>query len=246
MKKLIITTIAFALLVLTGCDDKDARDYAKDLVGVLKSYQVEVNKKITAEKKSYKNLAGTYAYAKQVDLLSRLRTERLSRADSLTDSLIADEKITPSDMHKLVLDYANLDFESTRQALEQESDAQAEYLASLESLELQAQNIAQLTKALEALAKPKGNIKKLKELGASAKELKSKFDELQCEELAEEIACLKAQQTAIDARTDLSPDQKKGKKQKIEEQIKPLVELSNEQKCDETKLKNAKCPDTKG
>jgi hypothetical protein len=246
MRKLLITAVMFSLVALTGCDDQNARDYAKELVGVLKSYQGEVNKKIAAEKKSYKDLAGAYAYAKQVELQTRLRTERLSRADSLTDDLIGGRKLSPSDLHKLLLDHANLEFESTRQALSQESDGQAEYLASLETLELQAQNIAQLTKALEALAKPKGDIKKLKELAASAKAFKSKFDELECGELAEQIACLKAQQAAIDAALDLTPEQKKKKKEKLDDQIKQLLELSKEQKCDQDQLKNAKCPDKKG
>jgi hypothetical protein len=246
MRKLIITAVVLSLLVLTGCDDENARNYAKELVGVLKSYQTEVNKKIAAEKKSYKDLAGTYAYAKQVELLTRLRTERFSRADSLTDDLRGGQTLSPSDIHKLLLDHANFEFEATRQALMQESDGQAEYLASLESLELQAQNIAQLTKALEALAKPKSDLKKLKELAVAAKEVKTKFDALECAEIAEEIACLKAQQATIEAATDLSPEQKKAKKQKLEDQIKSLTELGKEQKCDSTKLTNAKCPDQKG
>ena len=246
MRKLIIAAVMSSLLVLTGCDDQNARDYAKELVGVLKSYQAEVNKKIAAEKKSYKVLSGAYAYANQVELDMRLRTERLSRADSLTDELIEGRTLSPSEIHKLLLDHANLEFESTRQALMQQADGQAEYLASLETLELQAQNIAQLTKALEALAKPKSDIKNMKELAAAAKEFKTRFDELECGEIAEEIACLKAQQATIDASADLSPEQKKTKKQKLEDQIKPLLELSKERNCDQEKLKNAKCPDQKG
>jgi hypothetical protein len=246
MRKLMITAVVLGALVLTGCDDENARNYAKELVGVLKTYQTEVNKKIAAEKKSYKDLAGTYAYAKQVELLTRLRTERLSRADSLTDDLRGGRTLTPSEIHKLLLDHANLEFEATREALAQESDGQAQYLASLETLELQAQNIAQLTTALEALAKPKSDIKKLQELATAAKKFKTKFDELECAELAEEIACLKAQQATIQARGDLSAEQKKAKQQKLENQIKSLIELGGEQKCDSTKLSTAKCPDTKG
>jgi len=244
MKKLIIAIVAVALLALTGCDDQDARDYANELVGVLKSYQVEVNKKIVAEKKSYKDLAGTYAYAKDVELLTGLSTERLSRADSLTDALIGGEKLTPSDMHKLLLDYANHDFEATRALLERESDGQAEYLASLESLNLQAENIAQLTKALEALGKPKGSLKKLKELKTAADEFKTKFDDLQCEQLAEEIACLKDQIAAIDKSAPTLSDLQNAQKEKLEAQLKPLEELAKE--CKEDIIKKAKCPDTKG
>lgn len=244
MKKLIIAIVTCSLLALTGCDDQDARDYANELVGVLKTYQVEINKKIVAEKKSYKDLAGTYAYAKDVELMTGLNTERLSRADSLTDALIGGEKLTPSDMHKLLLDYANHDFEATRDMLERESDGQAEYLASLESLNLQADNIAQLTKALEALGKPKGSLKKLKELRTAAEEFKTKFDDLQCEELAEEIACLKDQIAAITKSSPVLSDQQNAQKEKLEAQLKPLVELAKE--CKDDIIKKGKCPDTKG
>jgi hypothetical protein len=244
MKKLIIAIVTCSLLALTGCDDQDARDYANELVGVLKSYQVEVNKKIVAEKKSYKHLAGTYAYAKDVELLTGLNTERLSRADSLTDALIEGEKLTPSDMHKLLLDYANHDFEATREMLARESDGQAEYLASLESLNFQAENIAQLTKALEALGKPKSSLKKLKELKTAAEEFKTKFDDLQCEELAEQIACLKDQIAAITKGATTLTDEQKAQKEKLEAQLKPLEELAKE--CKDEILKNAKCPDKKG
>lgn len=246
MKQFIITLVVIGLLTLSGCDSKDAREYANELAGVLKSYQVEINKKIAAEQKSYKDLAATHAYARQVDLLSTLQTERFRRAESLTDELLGDGEITPSEMHELVADYANLDFESTRKMLEQESDGQAEYLASLESLELQSENIAALRKALEALAKPKLNIKQLKELGASAKEFKNKFDELQCEELGGRIACLKTQQAEVDKRTDLSDEQKKTAKEKIQKEIDSLLELTNEQKCDKGKRDKAECPDKKG
>jgi len=245
MKKLIIATVVLALLTQMGCDDKDARDYATELVGVLKIYQVEVNKKIAAEKKSYKDLAATFAYANQVALFGRLSNERIAGADRLTDQLIADEKFTPSDMHKLVREHALLEFELTRKTLEQESDGQAEYLASLESLDLQAQNIAQLTKALEALSKPKSDIKKLKDLATAATVFKKKFDELECNQLAEEIACLKAEQAEIDTRSGLTDAEKKAKKESLGVQIKTLTDLHKEQKC-QTKLDTVKCPDTKG
>lgn len=246
MKKVAITIIALSLLVLTGCDDQNAREYAKELVGVLKTYQVEVNKKIAAEKKSYKELSSTHAYARQVNLLTTLRTERLQRAESLTDALLSGEKFTPSDMHKVVLDYAKLDFESTREALVQESNGQAEYLASLETLEMQSQNISALIKALDAMAKPKSDLKKLKELGNSAKEFKNKFNDLQCDELTEQIACLKAHQQALGQRTDLTPQQKTSRKEKIDEEIKQLMELSDTQECDRKKRDEAKCPSSKG
>lgn len=246
MKKLIIFALITGVLSLSGCDNEDARKYANELSGVLKTYQVEVNKKIAAEQKSYKDLAANYAYAREVELLTTLGNERLKRSEAVGEDLLAEEKLTTADVHSLVAEYAHLEFESTRKMFEQESDGQAEYLASLESLELQSQNIATLRKALEAMAKPKGKIKQLKELGASAKEFKAKFDELQCEELAEQIACLKKQIEAIKKRDDLSPVEKQDETEELQNEINSLTELSNDQKCDTKQREAAKCPEPKG
>jgi len=247
MKKLLLLLSILSLVFLTGCDDENARNYAKELVGVLKSYQTEVNKKIAAEQKSYKDLAATHAYAKQVDLISGLRTERLRLADSLADELQhGDDKITPSDIHKMVADYAHADFAATRRLFEQESDGQAEYLASLEALEMQSKNLTALTKALQELAKPKSKIKQLKDLAGAAEKFKGKLDELQCEEIAQEIACLMVRQKQISDSTTLTDPQKIDGLAKIQTDIDRLIELSTGQKCNETKRKGTQCPDKKG
>jgi uncharacterized lipoprotein NlpE involved in copper resistance len=241
MKKLLMTLMLCSLTLLSGCDDKDARDYAHELVGVLKSYQAEVNQKIKVEQESYKDLASTYAYARQVDVHTRLQNERLRLSGSLTDSLMSgdtkDTKITPSTLHGLVADYAKHDFEATRQMLEEESDGQAEYLASLESLELQAQSIESLTKALEELAKPKSDIKKIKELGLAAKEFKDKLDALGCEELARQIACLKAKLDGLSVQAE---------KDKVQAEIDRLADEMSNSGCNANLLNTIKCPDKKG
>lgn len=246
MKKSLMILAISSLLWLSACDDQNARDYAGELVGVLKSYQTEVNKKITAEQKSYKELATTHAATKQADIIDGLRTERFRLGESLADKLREENKIRPSDIYKLVADYANADFAATRQLFEQESDGQTEYLASLESLEMQSKNLGDLIKALQELAKPKSDIKQLKELGAAAKEFKKKFDELQCEDLAEQIACLNARKKEITDSKTLTPEQKTDASARVQTEIDSLGELSTMQKCDESKLKDTKCPDKKG
>lgn len=241
MKKLLMTLMLCSLTLLSGCDDKDARDYAHELAGVLKSYQAEVNQKIKVEQASYKDLASTYAYARQVDVLTTLQNDRLRRAGNLTDALISgdtkDAKITPSAIHRLVADYARQDFEATRKMLEEESDGQAEYLASLESLELQAQSLESLTKALEELAKPKSDIKKIKELGKAAREFKDRLDSLGCEELARQIACLNAKLAGLSVPTE---------KDRVKAEIDRLTEEMNNSGCNANLLNTIKCPDKKG
>lgn len=237
MRKLLTAIVLCGLAVLNGCDDRDARDYANELAGVLKTYQSEVNKKIGAERASYKDLASTYAYARQVDLYTTLQTERLRRSGELTDALLrGDKTVSPSDIQAMVADYARQDFDATRETLEQESDGQAEYLASLESLELQADSIEKLSKALQELGKPKSDIKRLKELAAAATQFKEKFDSLECEDLARQINCLKAQLKAA------KPDEQ----EKVQAEVERLENQLKEKGCSPDLLNTVKCPDKKG
>lgn len=223
MKKIfLVLTLTFGI-TFSGCDNKDARNYANELVGVLKSYRAEINKKIKAEQDSYKDLASTYAYAKQMSVKLDLQTERLRRASELTDNLLnSSEEITTSNISNLVLDYAKTDFDKTRQMLEQEADNQAEFLTGLETLELQAQNIDALIKALEELAKPKGDIKKLKDLAESAKEFKNKLGELECEDIERQIASLKKK---------LSNESQPEKKESIQTEIDRLTKQMTDSGC---------------
>lgn len=237
MKKLLTAIVLCGLVALSGCDDKDARDYANELAGVLKTYQSEVNKKIGAERASYKDLASTYAYARQIDLYTTLQTERLRRSGELTDTLLQGEKtVSPSDIQALVADYARQDFEATRETLEQESDGQAEYLASLESLELQADGIDKLSKALQELGKPKSDIKRLKELASAAAEFREKFDTLECEDMARQINCLKEQLKKTPPN----------KQEEVQAEIDRLSDQVKDKGCSAGLLDTIKCPDKKG
>ena len=249
MKRIITALLLCCLPALAGCDDKDARDYAKELSGVVKSYQSELNKKIKAERESYKDLAGTYAYAQQVSLAAELHSERLRREDELTDSLLhGDAKLTPADIHAMLIDYANHDFDATRETLERESDGQAEYVASLQSLELQSQSLEALSKALDDLAKPKSNIKQLKELAQAAQEFRGKLLELECDDFARQIACLKKQKDAADAAAaaeteDIKKQGSRAEAKALQDEINRLTEQFGNGGCKAAALTNATCPD---
>lgn len=250
MKRIITALLLCCMLGLAACDDKDAREYAKELSGVVKSYQTELNKKIKVEKDSYKDLAGTYAYAQQVSLSAELDGERLRRKDELTDELLhGDKKVTPADIHAMLIDYAGHDFDATRQMLERESDGQAEYLASLQTLELQSQSLESLSKALDELAKPKSDIKQLKELAAAAQEFRSKLVELECDDFARQIACLKKQKAALekDAAALGGNDEEKrrllGEAKALQGEIDRLTEQFKSGGCKDDALTKATCPD---
>ena len=236
-KTFFIITLLFSV-IFSGCDSEDARNYAKELVGVLKTYKAEINKKIKAEQQSYKDLSATYAYAKQMDVKIGLQTDRLRRASEITDRLLnksdGDKEITTSDISNMVLDYANSDFDKTRQMLERETNDQSEFLTGLETLELQAQNIDELIKVLEELAKPKSNLKQLKDLALAAKTFKDRLNELECEDIERQIACLQKKKDSAETPAN--------QKEKIQAEIDRLQKQMNDTGC---KNKGLVCPESK-
>lgn len=190
MKKIITFALILSLLLLTGCGDKEAREYAGKLAEVLTTYQAQVVKKIKAEQQYYQNSAQIYSTARRQEIISTLNTERLNRIDRLADSLMQGAKLSPSEIHKLIADYAKLDFDSTRIIYEKESDDTAEYLTGVENLQLQAASINALVKALQSLSEEKGSLSQLKSVVDFAGSVKSRLNVLECEDLAREVVCL--------------------------------------------------------
>lgn len=234
MKKIITTLLLLGILCLVGCGDQEAREYAKLLAETLRSYQAEVNKKIAAEQGSYKELAATHAYARQVETLANLRAERLRRAGAFAESLMQGSKSSPSEIQKLVADYAKQDFDSTRAIFEKEGEDQAVFLTGLESLELQSQNLTALIGTLEEMAQSKSKISQLKEAGAFAVQLKDRLNELGCEDLARQINCLKK---------ELAKNTSSDGKKKIQDEINRLTAAMGADKCNSALLSKIKCPE---
>lgn len=179
MKKTIAIFLLGGATLFVGCDDKDAQQYSKELIGVLNSYQTEVNKKIKAEKESYVRLAEIYQQAREFDRLEALTQERTERSDKIAEELInGDYEPRPTEVLGRLRDYAKFDFEMNRKLFELESDAQARYLSDIAALELDAKNISALSKALGEMAKPKGSGQQLKDAAAFAQEVKVEMDKL--------------------------------------------------------------------
>lgn len=179
MKRAVAIFLLISLLFLSGCEDKDAQQYSKELIGVLNSYQTEVNKKIKAEKESYKNLADIYQRAREVDRLEALEQERAERSEKMAGEMIkGDYEPRPAEVLPRLRDYANFDFEMNRKIFEVESDAQVRFLSDIADLEFDAKNISALSKALGELAKPKGNLQQVKDFAAFTKQVKDELDKL--------------------------------------------------------------------
>ena len=179
MKRAFVISLLCGVMFLSGCEDRDAQQYAKELIGVLDSYQTEVNKKIKVEKETYKNLAEIYQSAREDDRLEALTQERSERAEKMAEEMInGDYEPRPTEFLGRLRDYATFDFDMNRKLFELESDAQARYLSDIADLEFDAKNIAALSKALGELAKPKGSVQQIKDSAAFAKEVKDELDKL--------------------------------------------------------------------
>jgi hypothetical protein len=174
-----ILLLLCGLALLSGCEDRDAQQYAKELIGVLDSYQTEVNKKVKVEKESYGKLAAIYERARGFERLEALTQERSERSDKIADEMInGDYEPRPTEFLGRLRDYGTFDFEMNRKLFELEMDAQARYLSDIADLEFDAKNISALSKALGEMAKPKGSLQQIKDSAAFAKEVKDELDKL--------------------------------------------------------------------
>jgi len=227
MRTFTLWILLAGLPLLAGCrgEDKSAQDYAKKLSVVLASYQDQVNQKIKAEQDAYKQLAATYARARDQDAVETLYLERSERSRKIADQLVQrgpNEPVTLSEIREMLRDYGNQDFELTRPMLEQEAAARAQYLANLEDLQLEAGKIQALTEALNELAKPKSRAQQFKDLTKFAETVNSEFNRRVCEDLAAQISSLETK-----AAAEADPNKKK----LIQAQIDQLKDQRKRRKC---------------
>lgn len=188
MRKIYAVVFLFAASFFTGCDDRDAQSYATELIGVLDSYQTQVNEKVKAEKRSYKELAAIYQESRLRVSESSLKQERRERSRKLVTAMIRSEYFpTSSDVLANLKDYGEQDFDTTRKLMELEADAQSQFLGDIEALEFDVETIAALKESLKDLAKPKGKLARLKAVAVFASESKKEFDGLLCQDLQVEI-----------------------------------------------------------
>jgi hypothetical protein len=183
--KIAISMLAGSMLVLSGCQgEEEAREYAKGLVAVLKTYQEQLEAKAGGEQKAYKTLAKIYGQAADSDLLASLNIERRERGDRLADLAVAGRTPTGTAILDSLKDYASRDAESTHELLTRESDNYDKYLSTLNRLSVDGDTIENAANALEALTRKPSvlqEVRFLKDFGSAAKGC---LDESICKDLA--------------------------------------------------------------
>lgn len=236
MKKLVAIIVLCVSLGLTGCEDKDAQQYAAQLIAVLDSYQEQVDTKVTAEKDSYKELAAVYERAREQNIQATLEDERIERSRKLASEMAAADHL-PRNTEILgsLHDYAAYDFGSTKDFLQIEADAQAQFLGDIEALEFESETIDDLRASLKQLAKPKGRLKRLSDAATFAQNTKEEFDKLICKDLDAALVALQTKQQGFEEELSSITDaqQKAEKRAEIEAAQRSIKTIQDK--------KNAKC-----
>jgi len=241
MKRFASIVFVCASMVFTACDDKDARQYSQQLISVLDSYQQQVDEKITAEKNSYKELATAYENARQRNIEQSLETERVERAEALATKIsIADRAPRSSEILESLRSYGEHDFTISKDFLQIEADAQAQFLGDIEGLEFDSENIDDLRAALKELAKEKGKLKRIRDATRFVGEVKTHLDKLTCQDVDTELGSVNARLKAVgDELTELRK-QSQANKEKIKVKEGERDELNKRKSAVQSEKQN-KC-----
>ncbi|MGH9970436.1 MAG: hypothetical protein ACREBG_21965 [Pyrinomonadaceae bacterium] len=238
MRKLIASLLAIGIVTLSGCGDKEAREYAAKLLPVLDSYQEQLSQKIKAEQEFYDELADTYEEARKDDIGIRLANDRKRRSEDQGEKITnAKDVPTLSQILASLQDYAKSDFETTQSLLQEAMDSRSKFLADLESIEIELQKVKVLKEALQELAKSKGDFKKFKEATDSLLKTDEGINKLLCVDLKKQLEELKAGNADLKkqlASPDLDDEQKKEIKQQVresEQKIKQTTERMATKQC---------------
>lgn len=223
MSRLRAMLLVLISLALSGCGDKEAREYAAKLIPVLDSYQEQLSQKIKAEQDSYEELAANYEEARKTEITLRLASERNTRSFELGEEFATASK--PPTLSKIlegIQKYADNDFKATQGILEEGLDARSRYLTDLESLEVELQKIKLLKESLKELAKSKKDFKQFQEATAFLLTTDAEINKLLCVDLAKEKTAL------IQEKADATDP---AEKQKITQKLKRLEERMATKKC---------------
>jgi len=199
---------------MSACGDKAAEDLAHQLIAVANSYQAQVDRTNEAERKAYKKLASTYVDAQRNDVFLSLGQERIERSGKIADEAVEVKQtpLTLSEIERQLREYAQLDFETTRKLMKDESEARAQYLGQLAKLSSDSAKVEALSKSFAALAKSKSRTEQVKEIISYYEETKKEFDKLFCEDLTAKIGSVQKQ---VDAQKPLAGEKADDKAKRL-------------------------------
>lgn len=223
MRRLRASLLVLISVALSGCGDKEAREYAAKLIPVLDAYQEQLSQKIKAEQDSYEELATNYEEVRKDEITMRLASERNTRSAELGEEVAsAARPPTLSRILEGIQRYADNDFKATQGILEEALDARSRYLTDLESLEVELQKIKLLKESLKEMAKSKKDFNQFQEATDFLLKTDVEINKLLCVDLRKEKDALtKEKADATDP----------AEKEKIGQKIERLEERMATKKC---------------
>jgi hypothetical protein len=173
------------LFALCGCDER-ALDFAKKTKDILDQRSAQLAGKIAAEKKAYNKSAAQASENHRILIALSLQNDRNERSSTLAADY--DEGRKPISLwRKDLAEYATIDYETNRELLTAEMDAQSQYLQSYEDLKIEQDKVEALSKLLAALAKKPSLKSDISDLASFAQDTKEEFDKQVCKQLQSQM-----------------------------------------------------------
>ena len=168
------------MLMCTSCAQKDARDYAMKLAGLLANYSNQIDAKLADEQARYIKEAKRNETALEDDEVQRLADLRSSKSTEAAKGLKA-KSLTPSAfLTTLIPGYAKQDFDSSTALYEKSQNAYMDHLKGLTDLSVEKAKIEVLRQAILALAKDPGIFSEAQDIVKFSSDLKDKVNVNTC------------------------------------------------------------------
>ena len=195
-----LSALIFGCLLLTGCDER-ALQMAKDARALLDSYEKELGKKLAAEQNAYRLQAQVEARAQREQAFANLEQERIERSRAMALDFL-DGKRAVARWQEPVRDYARKDYEIQRGFLLEDMNGQMQFLARIQTLEVDKQKISALKQAFGALAEKPSLTAQAEQLASFAKETSSEFETQLCSNLTLQLKEKTAEIASLTAEAD--------------------------------------------
>ena len=187
------------VLLFTSCAQKDAREYAKKLAGLLSDYSIQIDAKLADEQKRYVNEAKRNETALEDDEAQRLEDLRSSKSSEAAKNLKAKSLPPSTFLSTLIPTYAKTDFDSSLALYEKSQTAYMAHLKGLVDLSIEKAKIEALRQAILALAKDPGVFAEARNIGKFGSDLKDKVNLNTCSSAASELTAANKRVTDLTA-----------------------------------------------
>lgn len=211
--------IVAACLMLTGCSEKDARDYAAKLSNLLASYSRQLDARMSGEVKRYRAEALDFETARDTDVESNLQMDRTAAAIAMIRELESGRLTSGKLLDTVLPEYAEKDFAETRRIYQRSDDAYLEHIKNLQDLTVETAKVRALENALAALAKEKSLLEWGGDLNAYRTQVQALLSFQACADDSAQIKTLEAAEAALTAQLAALPEAETEKRQKLTRSI---------------------------